>query len=203
MTRNWIYDWMISCPAILVLGETRYRNYKGLVTLTLLYPRAIVMSREGSIRVINTIPEYLHRVIIEEICLDMLENERKDMVGEAFRKTMFYGGYNVFLMNNNGYLHNVVFELVNTSKIFLYIRRIIGKLVVSSLEHWILFGVGLRTGDFQLVIESCSEIGRVEDDKCYIESMNYELLVTNVNVAVEGFTRIIPDNNPARHVVKL
>lgn len=194
---------MLSCPAVLVLGEVRYKEYKGLSTLTLLYPRVSVLSKNGYVRVINTIPEYMDGRLIEDLCLDMLKSEREKPMWEAVRRTMFYGGYNVFLFTSNGSVVNVLLELIDTSRIHFYLKEAGGGVTVADLDHWIALGVGLRTGNYDLIIESCKEIGRLTNDGCVITSDKFELLITNAEKGIAGFRKILPDNNPVRHVVKL
>ena len=200
---EWSYDWLYSCPAVLVLGYYRLYDFKGVVTLPLMYPRAIVLGRDGEVREYNRIPPYMFGDKIREICRGIACGEKivDDFLEKALLTTVYYGGYNLIL-DYKGEAIPVSLELVDTTRYFFYYRRLENaKPVTRDIKTWITFGVGLRTGNVDLLFKACHDIGSIDNGKCFIETHNGLLLITTKQVEDKEYTRIVPDNNPLRHVI--
>ncbi len=201
---KWKYIWLYSCPAVLRLGRFTHREYRGIVLLPLLYPRINILGEKEKKPVIyNDIPMYMGRDIVEKICLDLVNGvEPSDPVEKAYYMAMHYGGLNTVLLSSN--TTPLTIELINTDKYRFYYRRVENnKGVEASLGEWVLLGSSLRTGDTELLLDVCSDLGRVDSGKCLLDIVGGELLITTIEIKNEGYERIVPDNNPLRHVINM
>lgn len=204
MSKNWPYRWMISCPTVLKLGVFDKNHFRGIATLALTLPRVVVLGKDGTTRLINRVPEFLNRTLIEKICLNIATGGSvKGFVEEAFYRTMFYGGFNIYLTDGSGSLNVVTFELVNTDKLYFYVKETEGFETEGSIENWVLFGLGLRTGVYEYIREACRELGGVVKDGCGIFSDRFIFIVSDKPLLNQSYLRVHPDNNPLRHVIKL
>jgi len=198
---NWIYDWLISCPAVLTLDVIKTYDYKVYVTLPLLYPRVILVGLNSEIREYCTIPENMGREVARNVCYKIAKG---DLIDNAEEKvvyyTMLYGGLNL-LLNIDDEVIPLTIELIDTSRFNLYINstRTIDK--PMSIESWIILGSILRSGLTDRLGEVCRLIGVFKDNICRVKILNGELLITLKNTALTEYRRIHPDNNPFRHVI--
>lgn len=204
MSRNWVYDWVISCPTVVKLGIVHRGNYRGVATLALTLPRVVILGGRGGLRLINRVPDYLDGGLIEKICLNIARGMGVEgFIEEAFYRTMFYGGFNVYLTDDSGSLNILTYELVDTTKLFFYIKEGGGFETQSSIENLVLLGLGLRTGIYGYVREACRGFGGLINDVCVVSSGKYVVLISNKPLKDNGYLRVFPDNNPLRHVIKL
>lgn len=208
-SKQWRYNWLFSCPGIIILSHIVYKSREGLVTLPVIYPRInILYNRIEGYRIIGQILSELNLDIVEELCFDISRGKMSsdDFISTAFINTMYYGGYNVFLeINSEAVL--VVSEPVNTSSLRFYYRILEEPVnnVSHVLEPWIILGVGLRTGKINIVLDACSEVGIVKNDYCFIKNGGIEILILEKNKKPpnNSYKHFIPDNNGLRHVVKI
>ena len=205
---GWAYDYLLSCPGVLVLGYPSIHGLEGIVTFTVLYPRLNILVRGDEKRVLGSVPDYLNGRRVKTICMDILEGREPtyDFFMDAVRRAMYLGGYNVFV-NNKGSAVVVQSEVVDTSRLALYARLSdVGVLgfKTTSLGEWVLLGTGLREGDYGLVEEACKAIGLVDEAVCRIRIGNLEVLITYKGKDVgEQYFRLPVDNNGLRNVVRV
>jgi len=202
---EWVFDWLLSCPAILVLGRFRLGDYSGYALLPLVYPRVNILGKGGDIRVLNTIPEYMGGSLFRKLCTNLVQGviDTEDFLENALLKTMYYGGYNL-VMDRNGEAIPVTIELVNTSEYRFYFKPGgKGLSETNTIDPWILLGIGLRTGYMDYVVEACRQFGAVFNHTCFIKTMYGVLAITDRESREPSpeYMRISPDNNPARHVI--
>ncbi|MET1160860.1 MAG: hypothetical protein ABWW65_07860 [Thermoprotei archaeon] len=204
-TRDWSYDWLYSCPSILVLGSFKLLDYRGVAILNLLYPRVIILGKNNYTRIISRVPNYFYGEIVKEVCISISKGvvPRGDFLREAIANSMFYGGLNFVI--NRGRAEPLFFELVNTSMYKLYFKPGNGQLrETEGIDPWIMLGYGLRTGYSEFVEKACRVIGISNENACRISVEFGELVITWGNTRdLSEYIRIFPDNNPLRHVVKV
>lgn len=213
-SKKWIYDWLVSCPAILMLGHYSILHREGIVLFPVLNYRVNILSMKGKIRVVSNIPDQLLPCRISEICMKIVKGliNSSDFVTSAMIKTMFYGGFNIFINNDNEAVP-VVLDLINTSAYRFFLDTKPVKIMGSpstKLSSWILFGTALRTGNTELFKDACIELkGTLLKEQCIINTPMGKLLVipkssNRINeVNQENYIEIVPDNNPIRHVIKV
>lgn len=205
---GWAYDYLLSCPGVLVLGYPSIHGLEGVATLTVLYPRLNILVRRGEKRFLGSVPDYLNGRRVEAICTDIVEGREPayDFFMDAVRRAMYLGGYNVFV-NNKGSAVVVQSEVVDTSRLAVYARLSdVGVLgfKTTSLGEWVLLGTGLREGDYGLVMEACRTIGLVDGPGCRIRVGNIEVLITSREEDVgEEYFWLPVDNNGMRNVVRV
>jgi len=198
---KWLYDWLISCPAVLTLDEIKTYDYKVYVTLPLLYPRVILVGLNGEIREHGAIPEDMGGELVRGVCYKIAKGDVINSVEEKIvYYTMLYGGLNL-LLSIEGEIIPLTIELIDTTRFNLYINdtKTINK--PMSVESWIILGAILRGGLTDRLREVCRLIGVFEDNVCRVSILNGELLITLKNNVLTKYRRIHPDNNPFRHVV--
>jgi len=186
-----------------MLGEFAVHGFYGIALLPLLYPRLILLSRDGRVVKYGDIPPSMLGREVEKACYSIAfgEPELSTFLEKAVYTAFFFGGYNLFL-EHGGEAIPLALELVNTEKIRLYYRgSSTGEPTVGELGSWVLLGAGLRLGDQSLIEAACSKLGRFEDGKCHLSIFMGELVITTSEHPLHGYVRVVPDNNPARHVV--
>ncbi len=205
---GWAYDYLLSCPGVLVLGYPSIHGLEGIVTLTVLYPRLNILVRGDEKRVLGSVPDYLNGRRVKAICMDIIDGHEPtyDFFMDVVRRAMYLGGYNVFV-NNKGSAVVVQSEVVDTSRLAFYARLsdvgILG-FKTTSLDEWVLLGTGLREGDYGLVEEACRTIGLVDGSGCRIRVGNLEVLITSRNEDLgKEYFRLLVDNNGLRNVVRV
>ncbi|MEM1826155.1 MAG: hypothetical protein QXX35_05315 [Desulfurococcaceae archaeon] len=205
MIKKWRYSSLISCPSIVILGEFKYRDTYGYVLLPLVYPRVNIGVRNGKLEVISRIPNSFLGEIVEKVCKNILCSQNyvsTDFLENVVYKTMFYGGYIVYLKTGNEAIPLTI-ELINTDKYKFYYRHVDGnKQTNASLEDWIVFGSSLRTGFEETMFSICRDIGSVEENKCFLKTLMGELIITTKIINTVEFHRVVPDNSPMRYVIK-
>lgn len=211
---KWIYQQLFSCPAIIVLGYFHTVHHEGVVLFPILNYRVNILLGRNEKRIINNIPKQLLSSRIERICMNIAEGNiySSDFLTNAIIKTMFYGGFNVFI-NRNSEAVPVVLDLINTStyKFFLETNNVvIAGFPSTRLESWVIFATALRTGDIELFKEACIDLrGEITAEKCSINTPYGRLLVIpkdyfkKIERVRKNYIEIVPDNNPIRHVVKI
>ncbi|ADI31506.1 hypothetical protein [Staphylothermus hellenicus] len=211
---NWIYEQLLSCPAIMVLGHINIAHCEGIVLFPILNYRVNILSSMDEKRIINNIPKQLLPSKIEKICMNIAEGKiySSDFLTDAIIKTMFYGGFNIFI-NRSSKAVPVVLDLINTSmyKFFLETNNVMIKgSPPTRLESWVVFATALRTGDIELFREACIDLkGEIAGEKCMINTPHGRLVVIpkdrfNRNeLDKRKYIEIVPDNSPIRHVVKI
>lgn len=200
---KWSYDWLYSCPAILVIGYYRLYGYRGIVTLPLVYPRINILGRNKVFKEYNSIPPYMFSEKIKKICYMIVHGEKpvNDFIEKALFTTMYYGGYNMLLEYNNEIIPLTI-ELVNTKKFFFYYKKLDkARPITRDVKTWLSLGAGLRIGSKELVFNACKDIGLIDKSNCYIETYDGLLIITMEKLRDKNYMRIVPDNNPLRHVI--
>ena len=200
---KWRYEWLYSCPAVLVLGAFKLHGYKGLVTLPLVYPRAIILGVKDNTLTYNDIPQYMFGDKILDICRNLSKGVLKleGFLEKALFTTMYYGGYNLLLEHNSDIIPLSI-ELVNTDKFLFYYRHVKENQVVErEVSSWILLGTGLRTGYKELVLKACKVLGFEANGTCFLKIHEGELVIITKPFKNKDYVRVVPDNNPLRHVI--
>jgi len=204
---TWTYDWLYSCPSIVVLGRFKVGKYEGVSILNLLYPRVVVLGRGSSITVYSNIPSYFYGEVVRDICINLSRGvfPSRDFIENAITKAMYYGGLSLFV-KKGGEAVPLLFELIDTSRYSFYFKPAAtpSSLHESPVEYWLLLGLGLRTGIVEYIVEPCLKLGGYSDGVCRINVGVGELVIASKKGFEEpGYMRVVPDNNPLRHVVKV
>jgi len=201
---TWVYDWLLSCPAVVFAGRFKARGFEGVVLLSLLYPRLVLLGDSGRVVKLGGVPSWFLGGVVESTCYSIACGctEPGSFLEKGVYTAMFYGGYNVVL-NHGGEAVPLTLEVVNTDRVRLYHRvEESATPVEASLNEWVLLGAGLRLGDTSLIEAACREVGEFRDSKCYLTVFMGELVVASKSdTAPQGYVRVVPDNNPARHVI--
>ncbi|OYT38144.1 MAG: hypothetical protein B6U89_06300 [Desulfurococcales archaeon ex4484_58] len=205
---SWRYDWLISCPLILVLGWFKLGRYRGAVFLPLTNFRLNIFGKGRSIvRVVSNISyNTLFSSIIHKVCreVSMGQISNSDFLTDAFMKTMYYGGYNLFI-DVHGEAIPLTIEYIDTENYWFYLKLDGERCEMNetNIEPWLLLGAGLRTGRKELVYQACSSLGAVSSGKCVLTGEYGELVITSREYMDKPYIRVVPDNNSLRHVVKV
>ena len=120
---------------------------------------------------------------------------------------MFYGGVGSYVKHGD-MLIPITIDFIDTEKYYFYLEsqstlsRV--ELTKGRLEDWVIFQSALRSGDFDLLLESCKKLSpsSVSSEICAINSDLGVLEVARIKLN-RGRLRVIPDNAPLRHVVIL
>ncbi len=203
----WSYEYLLSCPGVLILGYPKYRGLEGVVTLTVLYPRINVLGRGGTYKVVGDVPEVFNGGRVRGICMDLARGVEGGygFIDEVVRQSMYMGGLNIFLKHGGGAVL-VSSEIVDDKRIHIYHtgRGIVVKgFRESRLEDWIILATGLRLGEYQLVYRACEGLGRVEGQICKIDTPTTTLVLSPGEIHGENHHRVVVDNNGLRNVIKV
>lgn len=192
---------------MLLLGSFKYGDIWGYTVLPILnYRASILVDMSGSVRVITNIPfkEWYENTLL--LCSNLaLRRERSlNPLDDAALKAMLYGGIGTFAVVDNE-AHILMLDYIDNSKYWFYLKP--GKLKRNvenyELGDLVLLHFALREGIPRIVEQVCRKLGEVEKPFiCIMKSSHGELYITSTPVELgEEFLRIIPDNNPLRHVV--
>jgi hypothetical protein len=210
---EWKYESLLSCPSILILGYFETNSINGVVMFPVLNYRFNILKTGNEERLLNNIPEQLMPEKISSLCLDIMcgKIDHERFLDKAFIKTMFYGGYNIFL-DIDGDALPLVIDFIDIDNYLFLLRR--GSVSIkgfpkTSLDNWVLLGVALRTSNKKLFGKACTSIGgRLYEDSgiCELNTPHGLLSIILKNNREylwdrEKFLRIIPDNNPLRHII--
>jgi len=154
---NWKYDWLISCPHVVLINACRWKQYNIYVGVPLLNSRTIIMRRKKDIIRLNT-----PYVRVGYTLLHMEHCDKSSLVPPSSENlyklmksdnpvvlTAYYGGYNVFIENK--YPEIIVSEIV-ADNIFVYLYSEplpMFKIIDTGLDDLIMLGVALRKGNLR------------------------------------------------------
>lgn len=204
---GWKYREMVSCPLALILGRFVYGKHNGAIILNVLnYRSTVLLSGEGGYRLVSNIPPGVDRGETSTLCVHIAKKEIDNLSlhEKMLYRSYLYGGMGTFLLRGNEVIP-ISIDLVDPRafSMFLDPRRLFSSVRTASLEHWLMFQVALREGDYSLLRETCRVIGEVLEEGCAINSDKGLLYIRSSATYVDNMLRIFPDNAPLRHVVKL
>lgn len=203
----WAYDYLLSCPGVLFLNYPVYRGIEAVVSLTILYPRINVLVKDSNVRVVGSIPSIFNGERIRRICMDLVKGieQTYDFLTETVKYSMYYGGLNIYL-NYDGEPLILDSEIIDDKSIRIYYMEkglTIKGSRRSGIDDWLVFATALRLGRFDLLLKVCGNIGYIEDgDICRIDTPTTILLFSNRDLGINGYKRLVVDNNGLRNVVK-
>ncbi len=204
---GWRYDYLLSCPAVLLLGFPRYKSFEAVATLTLLYPRVSILRRGDEEVVVGDIPSVLNGDRVTRICKSLSQGvfPSDGFLDKVIAYAMYMGGFNIFI-NHDGEPVIVTSEVVDDKNIYMYYSR---KPVTAKgfkdtgLDEWVMFGVALRLGDYKLLLEQCRDLGLVRDNTCFITSGSIEVVLSSKKLSNDDYNKLVVDNNGLRNVIKV
>lgn len=204
---GWKYREMFSCPLALILGRFNYGVHQGAVILNVLnYRSTVLLTDDRGYRLVSNIPPSLDHGETGSLCIRIAKREINylSLHEKMLYRSYLYGGIGAFLLRR-GEVIPISIDLVNPTSfsIFLDPRRDFSSANTASLEHWLMFQVALREGDHSLLKETCRALGELLGDGCAINSDKGLLYIRSPGTSAENLLRILPDNAPLRHVIKL
>ncbi|MEM2078089.1 MAG: hypothetical protein QXY95_04710 [Thermosphaera sp.] len=201
----WIYDELYSCPTPVLMGKTSVANNPGFIVLPLANYRVNFLRRGESWIAFHNIPLEMKPSEIFRVCSMIVRGgiSDADPLDKVLAYSIIYGGLSLFLKYDNQILL-LNMEPVNTDVFHFYIRSSRNtELKDAGLEYWSAFMLSIREGLTQLMHESCKAIGRLEGNSCVISTSRGELFVSTENIMDETLLKVVPENTPLRHVVKI
>jgi hypothetical protein len=201
----WIYEELYSCPKTILISKTFIGVHPGILAMSLGNYRANVLKKGSEWFLFHNIPLELDPDETVHACFQIAKGLSYEQKGleKVITTSMLYGGLTLFVeVGGEPVLLNM--EPVNTDVFKFYIDpRGVRTLKESGFDQLSLFMLSLREGFEDLMRETCVEIGRREGNTCVIPTSVGELIVSTKEVVRKGLMRIIPDNAPLRHVVKV
>ncbi len=206
---HWKYDVLYSCPYIIMLGKTRIDKYKCFAVLPVLNHRFNILVGEEENLVIHNIPSsFPYMDLVMNTCMFFIGETKcsENDLCKVLWHTYYYGGYIVFIKINKE-IHPLNIEVVNTEKLVFYYKPDKKPLIPEhSYEFLSLLGIALRLGEIKIMKNLCREPSCVyRDNSLVLETLNGEVVIMEKEHSrhMPGYYYIVPDNNPARNVVKI
>ncbi|QOR93834.1 hypothetical protein IMZ38_04055 [Thermosphaera chiliense] len=201
----WIYEELYSCPKTVLIGKAFVGKHPGLLTLSIGNYRANLLRKGSEWFLYHNIPVELNPDETVNACLQIAKGLLHEQKGleKVIATSMFYGGLTFFI--EQGTEHILLnMEPVNRDVFRFYINPKGEKTVKESgFEQLSLFMLSMREGLKDLMLESCAEIGRRSSGSCIIPTSVGELIVSTEEITRKELMRVVPDNAPLRHVVKV
>lgn len=204
----WKYRELISCPMPILLGSFKYEGLVGYASIFSMNHRLnILIGQNNEVRLVSNIANKAWLDHLANICLSIYNGKigELDDIDKALAYSMHYGGFVLTgFFNNNTYL--VSTDYVGKGKFSFYIieRDTISKDTMNraTLGDWIAFQLALREGIMELLVNICKRSFTYRDGACILSTSHGELIITLDKIFPMG-TRILPDNNPFRHVISV
>jgi hypothetical protein len=201
---TWDYDELYSCPHTLLLDEISISGSRAYVLLPALNYRISILRRGNVFREVSNIPGDLDATHVVEACRAVSRGvDPRRLEGPLLRAiahSFFYGGFTIMVDTVEGETIPFLLEMVSPSLHLYYRPAGCGSL---GLETWVRFGVFLRSKASSLIQGLCG--GEIECDNGVYKvcgSMG-EIVVSYKQINIPGYIRIVVDNTPMRHVVKI
>jgi len=201
---TWDYDELYSCPYTLLLDEISISGSKAYVVLPALNYRISILRRGNVFREVSNIPGNLDATHVVKACRAISRGmDPRRLEGSLLRAiahSFFYGGFTIMVDTVEGETIPFMLEMVSPT-LHLYYRS--GGCRSPGLETWVRFGVFLRSKTGSLIQGLCG--GEIECDNGVYKvcgSMG-EIVVSYKQINIPGYFRIVVDNTPMRHVVKI
>lgn len=202
----WTYIELYSCPLTLILGMFKHGDLTGYITLPLLNLRLnLLIDKNKNIRIVSNIYNNKWVDELSKTCMAICKNQVEvlDTLEKILVHTMFYGGLNIHgIYKNREYL--ISMDYVNKKR--FYFRLIpSGEIKAddvskSTLDNWLLLQFSLREGINDLLAEICRNNFEYIDRSCILHTSHGFMEITH-SPGDDRALRIIPDNNPLRHVI--
>jgi len=156
-TYNWRYNWLISCPHVVLINAEKWRHHDIYIGIPLLNSRTIIMEDGEKTTLLNTpyTPSgytFLHMDHCVESFLTPPSTENLYNMMRASNPVMltaYYGGYNVFIDSENPEI--IVSEIV-ADNIFVHLYKkplSLFKMINTELDNLVILGVALRKGNLR------------------------------------------------------
>lgn len=206
---SWKYDVLYSCPYVIVFGKTRIDEYECFAVLPVLNHRFNILVSEKENLVIHNIPSsFPYMDLVMNTCMFFIGETKcsENDLCKVLWHTYYYGGYIVFIKIGEE-IHPLNIEVVNTEKLVFYYKPIKESFTPEhSYKFLSLLGIALRLGEIKLVKNLCQEPNCVyRGNSLVLKTLNGELVIMEKNGVkhLPEYYYIVPDNNPARNVVKI
>ncbi|MEM4718076.1 MAG: hypothetical protein QXE81_04885 [Desulfurococcaceae archaeon] len=204
----WTYTELYSCPLTLIIGKFKHGDLRGYITLPVLNMRVnLLIDMNNNIRVVSNIHNKVWLEELLKICIAIYRDQVNalNVVERILAYTMFYGGLNIHgTYRDKEYL--ISMDYVNNKrfsfKLTLSKENKLDHISESTLESWLLLQFTLREGVIDLLTDICKNYFEYRDKNCILYTSHGKLEITHSPGGAKGI-RIIPDNNPLRHVVSL
>ncbi|MFZ8782888.1 MAG: hypothetical protein ACO2OR_02755 [Desulfurococcaceae archaeon] len=207
----WSYKELYSCPLPVLIGVFEYSGLLGYVVMPILNLRAnLLITRNGEFKYYSNISTPSWREHVFKLCVAIASNKLNSLstIDLAKAYSMFYGGIGSFIAYKSS-LIPITIDFVNTEKYYFYLKPHSTLLSEHStkgrLEEWVIFHSSLRSGEFDLLIESCRKLhsSSVEEASCTLTTDLGLLKITREKREYSDYIRVAPDNAPLRHVVSI
>ncbi|MEM4528005.1 MAG: hypothetical protein QXS23_02265 [Desulfurococcaceae archaeon] len=203
----WDYSELHSCPLVIVIDAFKTHGFEMYVTLPLLNYRLNVLRKNNDYRIVHNRPLKEWLSDIEEACMNIVFGniDSNDFQKLLYINTMFYGGLNIHMRYGEGIIP-VSIDYIDKSRFNFYLKphEKIEKIPRISpgelLSNWLLLQIGLREGIKDIVFKACKSLSVIQEE-CVIETSHGLLKIASSNEILDNWLRVVPDNNPFRHVV--
>ncbi|WP_440059164.1 hypothetical protein ACSU1N_05090 [Thermogladius sp. 4427co] len=200
----WFYDELFSCPLVLLVDSFSIGSLDVFILLPALNYRFIILRKGDRFYEYSNIPSRLEHGHTVEACRLISTGGDVRSIGNPLIKatvyTMFYGGFNIMVKTPENEILPLIIEMVSPRLNIYYMPEASDK--NNDLETWVRFGLYLRSGLDSVISGLCGRT--IECGGYYILRGNKgDIIVSKSDIRVEGGFRIIVDNSPFRHVVKI
>ncbi len=206
---HWKYDVLYSCPYVIMLGKTRIDKYECFAVLPVLNHRFNILIGEKENLATHNIPSSFPYIdLVLNTCMFFIGETKcnENDLCKVLWHTYYYGGYIIFIKINKE-IHPLNIEVINTEKLVFYYKPFKKQLIPEySYEFLSLLGTALRLGKIKLVKNLCRKPSCIyRDNAIVLETLNGQLVIMKKNGVkyLPEYYYIVPDNNPARNVIKI
>lgn len=206
----WHYRELISCPVVLAIGKFSYGDITGFVMLPILNFRvSILISSDGKQRVVSNAPnrEWFSRSY--RVCNAIMSGsiDSLDSLEKVEASSMMYGGIGIYSLVE-GNVACVSLDYVNTRSLNFYLAPVdyisTDYCTEAGLDNWVMLQLAFRTGISRILGRVCTNMFGSYKGGCTIRSSHGLLYITeHKSPPSEDYIRVVPDNNPLRHVLAL
>jgi len=199
----WKFRELYSCPLPVLIGVFKYMDINGYAVLSLANYRVnLLIDEEGREHVYSNIENNKWRELLLRVCLSIRRSSLNSLtsIERVFATSMFYGGFGLYL-DIGGEISVLNLDYVNTRKLYFYLNP--SEYALNTLRFdisdLVMIQYALRRGDYRLLHSICS---RFTSRNCSFKTSHGLLVVANSPQEIPGHIRVIPDNNPFRHVIR-
>lgn len=199
----WQYRELYSCPLVIVLGVFKHKGLYGYATLAVNNYRVnILRKNNGDFRVVSNIGVKNWLEYSKTLCMYLIKGDFGELKPRevAVIKSMFYGGFGLYVAYKNN-IDVLSLDYVKPVGLYFYIEPsvFIREAPEYRLDDLLILQYALRRGYIDVVEEAYFRVGH---GSFILSTSHGDLWISLKPVKREGLIRIIPDNNPLRHVVR-
>ena len=162
----------------------------------------ILESKTGEIRVVSNIPFENWREEIYKVCYAIYAKnlDKLNYLEKIEATSMFYGGIGTYTIMS-GAVIPIILDYIDKKNFYFYLApsNVEKSIEENNLENWVILHFALREGLQFLLNRVCRDYP--QRGNCIIKTNRGTLLISSEAQLNPGYIRLIPDNNPLRHVI--